>query len=795
MKPVPIAAICLFAIPLAGPGGRVAPKSHPSFFNSQSQNSLRDRLAITAKLNRAERYEEAQKQTQELIVAALAAGDARTAARATGNLGGLRLALHQYRGALESLLEARRMAVAIGDSSCTAQIDVNLCTLYMAMGDLDEAGRRMQGTLERLAGLDRIEHLAQTEVLLGELRARQRRMPEALTLFRAGIEGAEAKNDWKLAAFAWNRLGEEYLQQKELNRAESPLLEAYRIRGLRNLPLETSYRSLGRLRLEQGDLDSAERFLNHAVELAAQRQGPIPSWDVYRYRGRLRLAQGRLAEAMSDLRTAVRLGRAWRWSAPPDDASRMGNEGWLDQVYSAFIDAGNRLYRQTGDRSLVRETFEAVEENRASSLRLLIQGRIAAAEALPVSYWPAVTRLQRAEVDATRLATPAAEQEALSARAALSQIESAAFSAPPAASDGLLVRTQAELSPSDALIAFHLGDSACWMWAVAQNRIAVYPLPARKEIHALAAAFSESVQSSSPDMRRAGESLYAALFGRLAPEFLNKNRWLLALDDALFQVPFAALPAGDSLSMAERRVIEVVPGAALWTNHPPRSVPGLFLGVGDPVYNPADPRRAHSAHRPSPIQTVSFAVLPRLVASASELDVSAGAWNGGHELLEGSDASRAALMAGLARNPSVIHFATHFLESPGPDPHGAIILSLNANGEPETLNPAEIASWRVDTDLVALSGCHSSAGAVLPGSGLLGLTRAWLAAGARGVLASHWPVPDDGGPLFAAFYRNFGVLRQNPAAALRAAQVEMAASGGWRANPSYWAAYFVMGKE
>ena len=56
-------------------------------------------------------------------------------------------------------------------------------------------------------------------------------------------------------------------------------------------------------------------------------------------------------------------------------------------------------------------------------------------------------------------------------------------------------------------------------------------------------------------------------------------------------------------------------------------------------------------------------------------------WNGGHELLKGADASRAALTAGLARNPSVIHFATHFVESPGPNPHGAIVLSLNAMGD------------------------------------------------------------------------------------------------------------------
>jgi CHAT domain-containing protein len=247
--------------------------------------------------------------------------------------------------------------------------------------------------------------------------------------------------------------------------------------------------------------------------------------------------------------------------------------------------------------------------------------------------------------------------------------------------------------------------------------------------------------------------------------------------------------------VAERYVIEVVPGAALWTNRQPSPAQGLFLGVGDAVYNPADPRRGHSTQQPSQLKPVSFTALPRLVASASELDVSSRAWSGSYALLEGADASRAALSAGLARSPSVIHFATHFVESPGPGAHGAIVLSLNGSGMAETLDPAEIATWRVNTDLVAFSGCRSSAGLVLRGSGLLGLTRAWLAAGARSVLASHWPVPDDGGPLFAAFYRNLGRLRQNSAAALRAAQVEMASAGGWRANPRYWAAYFVMGEE
>jgi tetratricopeptide (TPR) repeat protein len=710
----------------------------------------------------------------------------------------MRFLLHQYRGALASFLEARRMAVEMDDASQIAAIDTNLCSLYMEMGDLEEAGRRMEGTLERWSGRAREEHFADTEILLADLRARQHRMLEAVPLFADGIQRAEAKKNWKLAALGWNRIGEEYLQQGDLDRAEAPLLEAYRIRQLRGLALDTSYRSLGRLRLEQGDLDAAEGLLNHAVELAARPQGPIPSWDAYHYRGRVRLAQGSLAKSIADLRTAVRLARAWRWSTPPDEAMRIGAEGWLDRVYGALIDAGNQLYQQTRDPSLIRETFEAAEENRANSLRTLIEGRIAAAEELPESYWPAVSRLQRAEVESARLGIPIARQEALSARVALAEIEADAFHVPLQGSEGLLARLQSQLGSSDAAIAFHLGKSQSWAWAVDHTRIQVYPLPSREEIDRLARAFAAAVRSDAANGPVAGDALFRTLFGALGPEFQGKGRWLLALDGSLFDVPFAALPDRVSnrvSTQAARRVIEIIPGAALWTNRPPPSGSGSFLGVGDAVYNLADPRLgAFRARIPSDAAR-TLKPLPRLAASATELEISASAWKGSHSLLEGLSASRASLAASLERGPSVIHFATHFAQSAGPDPQSSIVLSLDSSGRAETIEPAEIARWRVNAELVALSGCNSSAGAVLPGSGLLGLTRAWLAAGAHNILASYWEVPDDGGPMFAAFYRHLASAGETPASALRAAQMEMAESGGWRANPRYWAAYFVMGKE
>jgi hypothetical protein len=75
------------------------------------------------------------------------------------------------------------------------------------------------------------------------------------------------------------------------------------------------------------------------------------------------------------------------------------------------------------------------------------------------------------------------------------------------------------------------------------------------------------------------------------------------------------------------------------------------------------------------------------------------------------------------------------------------------------------------------------------------LTRAWLATGPGNVISSRWAVPDDSGERFSALRHKLGPGGLPPAEALRAAQLEMVHSGGWRARPQFWGAYFAMGKE
>jgi CHAT domain-containing protein len=186
--------------------------------------------------------------------------------------------------------------------------------------------------------------------------------------------------------------------------------------------------------------------------------------------------------------------------------------------------------------------------------------------------------------------------------------------------------------------------------------------------------------------------------------------------------------------------------------------------------------------------------LPRLVASGPEIEACGRAWGGAPLLLRGADACRGRLLQALESRPAVVHIAAHVLESSQRPSYGLIALSPGPQGAVEVLTPYEIARWHVDVPLVVLNGCSSARGAALPGTGLLGLTRAWLAAGVANVLASRWPTPDDGGALFASFYRHLHARPSSGAAsALQAAQNEMRAAGGPEAHPRYWGAYFVIG--
>lgn len=155
----------------------------------------------------------------------------------------------------------------------------------------------------------------------------------------------------------------------------------------------------------------------------------------------------------------------------------------------------------------------------------------------------------------------------------------------------------------------------------------------------------------------------------------------------------------------------------------------------------------------------------------------------------------------------ILHFATHGLVTPA-NPNcatePALLTSFGGEQSDGLLTFREIFDLRLDADLIVLSACDTAAGAsaaasraagVGAGSGaaLDGLVRAFVGAGGRLVIASHWPVPDDydatGRLVGGIFSAAPGV---SAVSALQQSQRRLM-DDPRTSHPYYWAAFGVIG--
>jgi CHAT domain-containing protein len=351
------------------------------------------------------------------------------------------------------------------------------------------------------------------------------------------------------------------------------------------------------------------------------------------------------------------------------------------------------------------------------------------------------------------------------------------------------------------LFSFHLSTREGWVWAVDGEHTAVYPVPARGVLETQVAAFVAALRHRDPAAGKMGVRLYRELFGAAAPGYLRQRRWLLELDGPLFDLPFGALTSSGNSYLAETRVVEAIPSALLFGQSqfgvPEDAVSGGgFLGIGDPIYNAADSR--YRGDRRAALVPGSVPGLARLPATAAELDRCSREWGAPDStILTGADANSAKLDAELRKQPDILHFATHVIPSPEEGAGGLIALSIDRTGKPGLMGPVEIVSRPVKAHLVILDGCNSGAGAVLPASGLLGLTRSWLGAGAHSVLATRWDVAENDAPDFMVeFYRHLHRRGARHAAeAFADTQTVLLKNPAFRDKTDFWAAYFVLGRQ
>ena len=776
-------------------------------------------------------YARAEQVFREGLREALRLNDQSAAASFLNSSGGAQFALFHYRRALQSFREARRLALQTGAGELVVMSSLNLSTLYLQQNDLKSALRAAEdgiGLLRRYAAAKKGPLL---KAQAGVLYARAGQLGLALQLLGESAQDADSRGDSETRRQVLNQIGYEYLTVGDSQSAEGPLVEAFRLCKLSGCPdLMYSYYALGMLRLAQKRPDPASAcvLLDRAVALSANSPMTLPVWRFYFERGRARMANGQLAEALPDLEKSMQSATRLRAELLSADSVWTGVGAEQHNVFAAYIHARAALYFRTGDPAHARHAFQALAESQASGLRALVHRSSEWRNRLPAEYWETLAQLRAAEASLLAKANPAAEKASSALLYKLTSMEaeagpdSAEAGDPSGGAAGLSRRVQEALGKDAAFICFHLDEPASFRWAVTREAFELQRLPSGRRLSAAARQFERAVSNEDPEAVSLGTELYQDLFGSLPAGVHSRRDWILALDGQLLDAPFAALvigsTAGKPVYLVEAHSTRVVPSALMLQGPARRSWNGPFVGVGDPIYNTADPRWRSGTSRYRRAGLDLLPALPslfgrsnaqperelaRLAGSGREISASMHTWNGSSPndlFLSGASATVGQLRDALARRPAILHFATHFLPSAGPPPQALLALSLGPDGSPEVLSPAEISRWRQDLRTVVLSGCGSARAGILPAEGLMGMTRAWLAAGARSVVASIWPTADDNGDLFVPFYRRLAGLKTESrtgvtAEALRQAQLEMLRSDSWHARPAYWAAYFVVGKE
>jgi CHAT domain-containing protein/Tfp pilus assembly protein PilF len=406
-----------------------------------------------------------------------------------------------------------------------------------------------------------------------------------------------------------------------------------------------------------------------------------------------------------------------------------------------------------------------------------------------------------------------------------------------------LSEIQRTLDTNSLLLEYALGKDRAFLWAITPSSIDGYDIGKRSEIEAAARRLFELLteptrmpssetagekqartRRASTELPRASAEVSALLLGPVRDQLQHK-RLVVVADGALQYLPFAALsePSGASIALVVSHEMVNLPSASvlalLRRDAANRRLPAKTVAVlADPVFERDDERVTRTSHSQAPgawqpeetgnkaayrsapevgLGQGQAARIPRLLYSRREAESILGLVPSGSRLRAlDFEASRATAMNPELGQYRFVHFATHgFLNSAEPRLSGIVFSLVDSKGRevPGYLSTADTFNMKLPVDLVVLSGCQTALGRQIRGEGLVGLTRGFMYAGARAVVASLWKVDD---AATADFMRRFysAMLRDGlaPVSALQRVQVEMSQSKLW-SDPVHWAAFVLQG--
>ncbi|MBF0251683.1 MAG: CHAT domain-containing protein [Alphaproteobacteria bacterium] len=521
----------------------------------------------------------------------------------------------------------------------------------------------------------------------------------------------------------------------------------------------------GRAFLEMGRWDEARADFDALLADGRSAENGQIYWLLLYDRGRIALHDGDTAGAIRLYRQAVDVIERQR-STLSTEASKIGFVGDKQAVYGSLIglliDAGHH-----------EEAFAYAERGKARALvdMLAERGQFASRDMDPADVRALLTELEDLERKSMYQPMSVDVADAQSRSRSLSSVRERLLAGAPHLASLVTVSAegaaaaQAQIAPDETLVEYyHKGGDALFAFAVTRDRVRAWRLDGRGLDEAVQRFRAALSMYQSDAWREHARTLYDRL---LAPMdgMLDKPNLIVVPHGGLHYLPFAALVSGSG-AVIDRYALRVLPSASVLGFLTGRGAAGhelLVLGnpdLGDPRWN-----------------------LPGAEAEARAI---ARAWPDSLVVLrKGATESVIKKAGGQFR---FIHLASHGQFS-ADDPLASKMLLAPDDANDGELTVAEIYDLDLRADLVTLSACETGMGKVANGDDVVGLTRGFLYAGARSVVASLGPVADEPTKLLMTrFYDN--LKRMDKRAALRAAQLD---ARKVYPHPYFWAAFQVTG--
>ncbi|MFP5265327.1 MAG: CHAT domain-containing protein [Blastocatellia bacterium] len=364
-----------------------------------------------------------------------------------------------------------------------------------------------------------------------------------------------------------------------------------------------------------------------------------------------------------------------------------------------------------------------------------------------------------------------------------------------------------ESAPDRVLLCYQLGIQDSFLIVLTARGVNLFKLPDRATISKAVTEWRAQISNQLSSPRPAPEALsaYSQVARRLyrmlvqpAAHLVGHRDLIIIPSDSLQDLAFESLVISEAAGegrpryLIEKHAVTYAPSASVLAaieNQQKDTRPDkLMLLVGDTSGGGAQSGPVEDSRQAS-------RVLRQLPAARQEaLDIAAVAERCGIRptVWLGSEGNEDKFKHTDLSAFRFIHLATHSVSDNQDGGTSALTLFLDPAGrEDGILTGDEIASLRLNADLLVLSGCETGTGQKAGAEGVVGLSRTFLIAGAKCVSVSLWRVDDLWTQrLMGTFYERLFAGRLDKSHALRLAKLKLLSRG---ASPSRWAAFVLTG--